>query len=76
MGTFMSKCDSSALNYGKSAMKMGHEGSPAKHKLEDATKGTHWHAENGTIITEKEGKKHKRKLPTGPNVPTKMKYKK
>ena len=28
MGTFMSKCDSSALNYGKSAMKMEH--SPAK----------------------------------------------
>ena len=24
MGTFMSKCDSSALNYGKSAIKMGH----------------------------------------------------
>ena len=48
--------------------------SPAKHKLEDATKGTHWHAEDGTIITEKEGKKHKQKLPTGPNVPPQMKY--
>ena len=58
----------------ESPAKMGHEGSPAKHKLEDATKGTHWHAEDGTIITEKEGKKHKQKLPTGPNVPTQMKY--
>ena len=58
----------------ESPAKMGHEGSPAKHKMEDATKGTHWHANDGTIVTEKEGKKHKQKLPTGPNVPTKMKY--
>ena len=62
--------------HSKSALNMGYEGSPAKHKLKDATKGTHWHAEDGTIITEKEGRKHKQKLPTGPNVPTKMKYKK
>lgn len=33
MGTFMSKCDSSALNYGKSAMKMGH--SPLKNEGDD-----------------------------------------
>ena len=66
-GSWMSK-------HSKSALHMGHKGSPAKHKLEDATKGTHWHAEDGTIITEKEGKKHKQKLPTGPNVPTQMKY--
>jgi hypothetical protein len=75
MGTFMSKCDSSGLNYGKSAIKMGHE-SPAQHTMQDATKGTHWHATDGTIITEKKGKKHKQKLPTGPNVPAQMKYKK
>lgn len=73
-GSWMSKHSKSALHMGHSPVKMGHEGSPAKHKLEDATKGTHWHAEDGTIITEKEGKKHKQKLPTGPNVPTKMKY--
>ena len=65
-GSWMSK-------HSKSAFQMGHEGSPAKHKLKDVTKGTHWHAEDGTIITEKEGKKHKQKLPTGPNVPTKKK---
>ena len=72
--SWMSKHSKSALHMGHSPAKMGHEGSPAKHKMEDATKGTHWHAEDGTIITEKEGKKHKQKLPTGPNVPTKMKY--
>jgi hypothetical protein len=35
MGTFMSKCDSSALNYGKSAMKMGH--SPLKEEKKPKT---------------------------------------
>ena len=53
---------------------MGHEGSPAKHEG-DASKGTHWHSsKDGKVITEKEGKQHKRKLPTGPNVPAQMKY--
>ena len=61
--------------HSKSALNMGHEGSPAKHEG-DASKGTHWHANDGSVITEKQGKKHKRKLPTGPNVPVKMKYKK
>ena len=71
--SWMSKHSKSAFQMGHSPAKMGHEGSPAKHKLKDVTKGTHWHAEDGTIITEKEGKKHKQKLPTGPNVPTKKK---
>ena len=34
MGTFMSKCDSSALNYGKSAMKKKH--SPLEQSYEEA----------------------------------------
>ena len=55
-GSWMSK-HATPFNMGhESPAKMGHEGSPAKHKLKDATKGTHWHAEDGTIITEKEGK--------------------
>ena len=37
MGTFMSKCDSSALNYGKSAMKMEH--SPLEKKVKVNYKG-------------------------------------
>ena len=73
-GSWMSKHSQSALHMGhESPAKMGHEGSPAKHEG-DYSKGTHWHANDGSVITEKEGKKHKRKLPTGPNVPAKMKY--
>ena len=73
--SWMSKHSKSALHMGHSPAEMGHEGSPAKHEGE-ASKGTHWHANDGSVVTEKQGKKHKRKLPTGPNVPAKMKYKK
>ena len=68
--SWMSKHSQSALRMGHSPAEMGHEGSPAKHEG-DASKGTHWHSTSGKIITEKEGKKHKQKLPTGPNVPNK-----
>ena len=74
-GSWMSKHSKSAFQMGHSPAKMGHE-SPAQHKMQDATKGTHWHATDGTVVTEKKGKKHKQKLPTGPNVPAQMKYKK
>jgi hypothetical protein len=66
---------STPAEMGHSPAEMGHE-SPAQHKMQDATKGTHWHATDGTVVTEKKGKKHKQKLPTGPNVPAQMKYKK
>lgn len=75
--SWMSKHSRSAMmmkgpmEMGHSPAEMGHKGSPAKHELKDPTKGTHWHAEDGTIVTEKEGRKGKKKLPTGPNVPGK-----
>tara|TARA_B100000900_G_scaffold396886_1_gene396629 strand:+ start:2651 stop:3070 length:420 start_codon:yes stop_codon:yes gene_type:complete len=71
--SWMSKHSKSAMMM-KGPMKMGHEGSPAKHEMKDPTKGTHWHATDGSVVTEKKGKKHKQKLPTGPNVPAQMKY--
>ena len=77
--SWMSKHSKSAMmmkgpmEMGHSPAEMGHEGSPAKHELKDPTKGTHWHAEDGTIVTEKEGRKDKKKLPTGPNVPKQRK---
>ena len=60
MGTFMSKCDSSALNYGKSAMKIGH--SPLEKKVKVNYKGKELtlddrSQEYKSIIKAKEGNK-------------------
>ena len=68
MGTFMSKCDSSALNYGKSAMKMGH--SPLKNEGDDEGAARREYDLRHGILDPKTGK---RSFPKAdPNAPRKV----